>query len=289
MTSVTKPDRWRDPTLARESLAIRAGYWRYPTDSELPALVDQLAKLIGRESKLASWQRRLAIFTSDGQTPLLVVNAPAIVTSEFAGDHMSPWTNPRTSETVQLVFPLADGVELLASPHNPELEIERRAQLCAKHAEEERRKREEATKVAKAAQEQAEALAKERTAFRADDWEQKLSDDHRVLLALAVAIEGHAPKVASGIRATVKAALAGPLPFPRVTWWDGVDWPKPKKGAPRVAWGMHGSAAKVIASIPPDKLQLLRIRHGFDNDQAVAAAWVNMQEMDAATDSARGP
>jgi hypothetical protein len=281
MSEKTKPaDRFRDPNLA-PSLAVKNGFWRYPLDHELPALVDALAKLVGREAKIVSWQRRLAC-TSDGTSPLIIVNAPARVTSPNCDDHIQPWRDPQNLAVTQLVLPISDAVELLASPHNPELEIERRAKLCQAHAEDEQRKAKTRAE-ANAAREKAEAAAaKERLDYKADLWE-RMDPLQQCFLRLAVAVEGKDKALAASIRSVVNTsiqeAVAGTPPdFPRATWDAGLSWPAPPRGnRPARSSFSFASAADICAQIPAERMKFFRIVHGLGPvaDAKIARQWMD--------------
>jgi hypothetical protein len=181
---------------------------------------------------------------------------------------------------------LEAGVELLASPYNPEVEIARRLGVCEKHAVEEAAKAKALAKARAEAEAAAAFAAKERTDFKADLWA-KLDDLQHFALRLAVAVESRDAKLAASIRSVVNQSIqesvAGiPADFPRATWDKGLSFPVPPPRSKRPPLGFFGSAASVIATIPKDRLQLLRILHG-DNDPKIAKHWLDTQ---AAADAA---
>ena len=113
-----------------------------------------------------------------------------------------PWGEPRTSAVTQIVIPIVDAVELSGQPLHPELEIERRAKLCERHAEEEaaKRKTRAEAEARRVAEEQ--RAAKERADFKADLWA-KLDDLQHFALRLACAVEGKDKALAASLRAVV--------------------------------------------------------------------------------------
>lgn len=231
---------------------------------------------------MPTWTRRLAV-SSDGVTPLLVVSAPSFITSPTSDDHIHPWVEPRTSAVTQIVIPIVDAVELLASPFSPELEIERRAKLCEKHAEEEaaKRKTRAEAEARRVAEEQ--RAAKERADFKADLWA-KLDDLQHFALRLACAVEGKDKALAASLRAVVNQSIqesvAGvPADFPREVWDKGLAWPVPSPRSKRPPLGSFASAATILATIPKERLNLFRLSHGEGPvaDSKIARLWLDLQ------------
>jgi hypothetical protein len=238
--------------------AIQVGFWRFVNDSEHAAAVAALAKIVGREAKLPTWQRRLAV-AADGSQFLLVVDSCLQKHSSCIN-----W-DPLASEALRPIpcaLPIEAAVKLLQSPQSPELELQQR--LAAAHKREAERAAREAAEAEKFRL-KTEAEVKERReqeACRATEWE-RLTPMERFAARLAVLVESRDKDLAADIRSALDTADVA-SDFPRAQWWTGLDGLMAAK---------HAQA--VVASIPTEKLALLRLMHGNDTAR-LARAWTEM-------------
>jgi hypothetical protein len=195
-------------------LAIPVGHWAFCADEQHPAAVAALAKVIGRESKQPSWQRRLAV-TADGKTFLIVVDdCPRNPGSINWHDTM-----PEALRAIPVALPLELGVQLLQSDASPEKELERRrAQAKAREEAVAARHRAE-IEASNLERDRLEREAQTRVQFKADVWP-KLSPLQQVFARLALSLAERDPKIAADIRCALDAEASD---FPKGTWWIGLD------------------------------------------------------------------
>jgi hypothetical protein len=235
--------------------AVSVGHWRFVNDDEHPAAVAALAKVIGRESKQPSWQRKLAVKADGSQFLIVIDDCP-----RHPGTINWHDTMPEALKAIPTALPVAVGVQLLQSDANPEKELERRRALAKKREDEaaERQRAEIAKSRAEAAELQ--RIAQERVDCRADVWA-KLAPLAQFGARLALMIEKRDKDLAADIRACVDASDD----FPRGSWWVGLD---------RIMEAQR--VADVLASIPEQSRVLLKIQHG-NNPAKIVAAWDAMR------------
>jgi hypothetical protein len=232
---------------------IPIGHWRFVNDDEQPAAVAALAKVIGRESKQPSWQRRLAVKADGSQFLIVIDDCPRNPGSINWNDTM-----PEALKAIPTALPVPVGVQLLQSDASPEKELDRRRALAKKREDEaaERQRAEIAKSKAEAAERQ--RVDQERADFRADAWT-KLGPLERFVARLALAVERHDPILAAGIRAAIDAPTNDDA-FPRGSWWQGLD---KTLEAIRVA--------EVFETMPGEMRALLKVQHGNNPSKVVAA------------------
>jgi hypothetical protein len=237
--------------------AVPTGHWAFVSDADHSSAVAALAKLIGRESKQPSWQRRLAISTDAAKTYLLVVDSchwrePSSVVPFDDADSYATTALP-------VALPLEVGVQLLQSEANPELELaRRRAKAAAREAARVERNRAE---IARSRAEAAEIarVEQERIDCRADNWA-KLSPLEKFAARLALAVEKADPSLAAGIRAAIDAPTSDDA-YPRARWFEGF---------PRILEDQR--VAQVYAALPKEQEFALRMQYGH-NPATIVAAW----------------
>ena len=139
-----------------------------------------LAKLVGKESRLPSWQRRLGVLLDKPGEWLLSIEA--------LGPSWVEWLQHYPSEAITVAVPMAIGVAILQSANSPETEFKRRRDLHEQYRAGEAEKARIAA--AKRDAEIAETQRKdnERQQFRADAWAQ-LSPMERFAARLALMVE----------------------------------------------------------------------------------------------------
>jgi hypothetical protein len=189
--------------------------WRAPADSEIADGVAALAAIVGpMETAKLSWQRRLAL--SDAGEWLLVVTSggqPTIPT-------FAPWADPIQLQVFQTAYPLAEAVEILQGPNNPEAILAERRRRVAEHEAEETK----AKALAKAQQAEREADAaqweRDKTKFNHAAWV-RLAEWQQAFYALACRVKDRDPSLAKDLR-VVAAEGRGSSParpsFPRAEW-----------------------------------------------------------------------
>ena len=209
------------------SAVLARGQYRECTDAELKAGLVELEKLIGPKlSKAPGWLRRLVFVKSTKNIGCIVTHVRVAMNPD------APWRDPDDLHPIPIGLPLAQGVALLASEKNPEIELARRLRLrdeqeaAAEARQEENRARQEA----EAAENR--RAAKERSDFKADAWEKTLTDPIRFVLKLAVLVQGRDKDLAADIRSLVAEmdahakdiARGKPgLDFPKARWWADSD------------------------------------------------------------------
>jgi len=189
--------------------------WREPSEDEFPHGIAALGKIIGSEAALKpSWTRRLAL--SDAGEWLLVVTSggqPTIPT-------FAPWADPIQLQVFQTAYPLAEAVEILQGPNNPEAILAERRRRVAEHEAEETK----AKALAKAQQAEREADAaqweRDKTKFNHAAWV-RLAEWQQAFYALACRVKDRDPSLAKDLR-VVAAEGRGSSParpsFPRAEW-----------------------------------------------------------------------
>jgi hypothetical protein len=238
--------------------AVPTGHWRYILDNEHPAAIEALKAVLGREAKLPSWQRRLAV-TADGATFLIVIDdCRWRHPSSIAG-----WNELDVLNTTGLptALPIEAAVQLLNSDQSPEKELQRRRALAA---ERDLKVAERARIEAEKARAEVAEVNRERQARldnRADIWE-KLNPLQQFGARLALAVEKRDPKLAADIRTSVDAS---PSDFPLGQWWTGLD---------RTMEAIR--VAAVYEIIPIETRTLLKLQHG-PYPAKIVAAWEAMR------------
>jgi hypothetical protein len=190
--------------------------WREPSEAEFPHGIAALAKIIGDEASVRPvWTRRLAL-TEDGTTWLLTISSggkPRI-------ESFAPWADPEQLRVYQTAYPLAEAVEILQGPNNPEEILAERRRRVAEHEAEEAK----AQALAKAQQ-----AAKDADTARLEEDKRKFGFDHWVRLdpwvqaffALAVRVKDRDPALAADLRAIAHEARRihpNQPAFPRAVW-----------------------------------------------------------------------
>ena len=210
------------------SAVLARGQYRECTDAELKAGLVELEKLIGPKlSKAPGWLRRLVFVKSTKNIGCIVTHVRVAMNPD------APWRDPDDLHPIPIGLPLAQAVALLASEKNPEVELQRRQRLVDEFDAGQEAKQKANMERQAAEAEATRRAAKERSDFKADDWEKKLTDPIRFVLKLAVLVEKRDPALAADVRsliaemdAHVKAIARGKpgLDFPRGKWWlDAVD------------------------------------------------------------------
>lgn len=241
---------------------------RAPTDDEIAAGQQELAKVIGKkDAALPSWTRRL-VLAADG-TWLLKVDGITGV-----------WPSPGCGFPIALSIP--DAVELLRSAQNPEIALEHARQARAKEAADEaERQRQRKAELARARAAK-EKLERERADFKADEWAM-LNSFQRLGVRLALAVENRDPELAADIRAAVAASLATDDvgDFPRATWHTGLGLDKLTKTQQQAAL-MVAEAERdehIVATVPSADRAHLRLMRGAHNSRDMAEAVRSLREI----------
>jgi len=240
--------------------------WRPIADDELPEAIAELSKHVTKkEASSPAMVRRLAR-RLDGAF-LLTLNVPPPT--------LSVW-NPRDGAgSVTMAFRIPDALALLKrADGGPEAELVRRREAVAKFQAKEAEKRraakaqEEATKA-----EKAKRLDEEKR-FHAAEWA-ALPSPMRAMLRLALAIADREPELAADLRLAVAASLRADdaADFPKAPWWEGIDL----TAVPKVLTEAEQHQQAVLATIPPDRLVILKCLHG-DNPAKIARHWSEIQE-----------
>jgi hypothetical protein len=195
--------------------------WRTPTDDEMAAGVAELAKIVGEpESARASWQRRLVIM-GDNKTFRMTVNECGFLSGNDFG--LLQFTRG-AADAFPIGLPLAEGVALVKSKDNPELELARRRQfladLNARHA---RQAENELNQQLAASKRQLDAQERA-AAFRHNEW-MVLQPWAQALFALALRVKERDPELADDLRKVASSSTgihgerSTPLPAPSAVWW----------------------------------------------------------------------
>jgi hypothetical protein len=237
------------------TVAVADGTWRFCTDAEITEATAALTKLVGREGKMPSWQRRLAR-RIDVPEWLLTIESLYPTPGTF------PPTMPPTTRAIAV--PLEVGVAILRSPNNPEPVIARLREAFSawKLADEEKAAKREAEKRQNDTAER--KLEIERVKYHAAEWCESTIDE-RFAILLAIATE----KTPGDPAANVRAALAGsrkPGDFPRLEWWKGTGL-LDRLNAPKTAEEEKRAQQAALAEmekVPFRTRDLLWIRHGSD-------------------------
>jgi hypothetical protein len=236
-------------------VTIPDGRWRLVDEKELPEAVAALAKLVGREAKLPTWQRRLAR-RIDSPEWLLTLEALFPTQGTYPA-YMPP-------KTRVIAVSLADGVRILKSDNNPEPVIARLREAYSANEAENERKAAESAEHAQHEKSAEAKLEKELIEFHAVAWAEA-SIDERFGILLALASE----KTPGDPAGNIRSALAGskkPGDFPRVEWWKNTGILE-RLNAPKTA--EEEERAQKAAMIECDRIpvrtrDLLWIRHGSD-------------------------
>ncbi|MGB8298315.1 MAG: hypothetical protein WCG85_23070 [Polyangia bacterium] len=193
--------------------------WREPTDEEMKGALEKLTELIGKKLAAApGWLRRLVIIKNSGSVGVVVNHVKQPL--QFPN---APWGDPDDTFPVPIAMPLAEGVALLASASNPEIELARRVRLVDewKAGQEVKRKANAERQAAEAAENR--RIAKERADFRATEWP-ALNPLQRFGARLALMVQGRDKDLAADIRAVLAIETADPkgASFPHGPWWEGI-------------------------------------------------------------------
>jgi hypothetical protein len=195
-------------------------------DDEVDAAVAKLAVVLNSttEASKASWVRRLCRLP--GGELGAVVRTCAVINNAIDREH--PWVPEGGMNVYDVAYPLKEAVSILTSGSSPELEVERRAKLfeafqAAKTKREAAKRKAEEEAAARAAQDRL-----DETRFHARNWETDFSDTGRVLLGLAVLVQGRDSALADDLRTLAQhqrcrlgGDLTNPLPYPRCEWDKG--------------------------------------------------------------------
>jgi hypothetical protein len=260
--------------------AVPAGLWRLVTDEEHPQAIAALTKLIGREAKLPSWQRRLGTM-SDGKGWILAIDALSPL-------YASPAPSAKVT-TIRIGLPLAIGVEVLQSANSPEAEATRRQKAHEEHLKAEAEAKRIADEKAAAEVARTRKEREDRANFRADDWA-AATPLERFCGLLALAVEKRDPKLAADVRAAC-AGAQNATDFPKAAWFEGigvVERLQPAKDAEalkRATW----RAEQLIMTIPTDRLALLEVKHGKENVLAIVEEWERIRGSVPRTDPVTHP
>jgi len=193
----------------------RLSGFRVPMDNEVDAGIAALAEVIGPdEAKKPSWQRRLAIAKESGEW-LLIVSECAFI-SRGAAEWASPFHVPGALTPIPCAYPIAVGVELLASDASPEKELARRQAIVDLHAKMIKEREEAHLAKIDAEAAAAAAWARDRVEFRERSW-LELQPWQRGFYSLAVALTEHHPDIAYHLRRVASCENPG---LPRTKWWS---------------------------------------------------------------------
>ena len=193
----------------------RLSGFRVPLDSEIEAGIATLAGVVGQdEARKPSWQRRLVVAKENGEWLLVV--SEALFISRGAAEWASPFHVPGALTPIPCAYPIAVGVELLASDASPEKELSRRQAIVDEHAKIVKEREEVALRKMEAEAAAAAAWARDRVEFRERAW-LELTPWQRGFFALAVAITEHHPDIAYHLRRVASCENPG---LPRTRWWS---------------------------------------------------------------------
>ncbi len=263
--------------------ATPAGRWRLCTDAEIAEALPALAKLIGKESKLPSWQRRLGV--------LLDKPGEWVLSIEALGPSWVEWLPHYPTAAITIAVPLAVGVSILMSPNSPEVEFKRRRDLheAYRNAESEKARIAAAKRDAEIAETQ--RKDNERQQFRAAAWEQ-LSALERCAARLALLVGERDPQLATDIRAAI-AGAGDTKNFPRTVWWKNMEGATGLQAAAakeeqQATFARRQRAEGILSHIPAKTRWILEVQHGQDNVEAQLAAWEQLQAQQAKADKQNG-
>lgn len=244
--------------------------WRPILDAELDEGIAALSAFLPKKTASGpSWTRRLARMR-DGSAFLLVLQG--------APPHFGEWhPGMHNAAAVPMAFTLTDGVRLLQAKDNPEVELARRLALTEKYRAEQAAKRKAAKDAEEAAKAARAKTADEERRFHSAKWS-ALPAHARALLRFALAIADREPELAADLRLAVAASLRpdDAADFPRAPWWEGIDL----TAIPKTLTVEEEHIRAVLASIPSDRLIILRALHGPD-DAKIAQHWKRITEQRA--------
>jgi hypothetical protein len=186
----------------------------------MPACIDVLAEAIGDKAAAArpSALRRIAL--DNAGNVVLSLEAPVTWLSEadLAFDRL-PDRGPKRDAwlaTEQRAWPIDEAVDLMNSSESPEAEVGRRRAKALLHDQREAKARTEAEARAEAERKQREEREAHRIRFREFEWN-ALAAEARLLVRMSLAIEKHAPELATALH--VLAMTPGDLGLPACEWW----------------------------------------------------------------------
>jgi hypothetical protein len=182
-----------------------------------------LAKVIGEaEASKPLWLRRMAL-SAKGSTPLiLVTHCPWV--SKMDPASTCPWLtsdqghNPLATE--QRAHPIAEGVALLQSPENPELEIARRRELMQVKRDRDRAAVDALAATTERERKRESELSDLRSHYGLDAWK-KADPATRALAYLGHLVRDKYPDLGAAIREAVHFTdrESAQATLPRSNWW----------------------------------------------------------------------
>ncbi len=226
--------------------AIGPAGFRDLQDSEVEGASKALAKALGKTAPVALIRR--LVVSSDGQRPLLKLHGC-----------WPTWGEPRP-----MAFPFKEGLEVLASPSNPENEVARRREQEQKWADAEKARNDAHLAASQAEMETRRQLSQARQDNHADWWA-LMAGWQRFAARLALAVEPHNAGLAEALRATVAQTLAGGEDdFPRAPWWKGMGFeslPEERRRGLGYAATVE-NAQLLVGEIPAHRLHSFELMHG---------------------------
>jgi hypothetical protein len=214
------------PTIAG---GLAESEFRIPRDIEVEHHgIPALAEVLGDETEAArlSWVKRLVRRKADDTWLLTIADPPFL----SYGDPLrtQPWLVPHATTGTQFAYELDEAVRILASPDNPELEIERRHKLIEQHTAREEAHNIEARNAEQARQAAVAKAQSDAKTYRQSDWD-ALTTLERMFYTLATKLKTSNPALAAAIRATAEDSKRTgpttngkrnyPLPLPHCEWW----------------------------------------------------------------------
>jgi hypothetical protein len=190
-------------------------------EDELDAAAAALSAVVGEaEAAKPTLSRRLCRFP-DGAFGLVVNGCFPI---SHALDREHPWVVQNGMAVLEIGYPIAEAVSLLASPDNPELEVARRRRLNEEHEQEKREREEGAKRAAAEAEANRVRDIADAEKYHQRSFEGDFSELGRNLWALALLVEGRDRELADDLRVLAEhqrvalGNLTNRLDFPRVEW-----------------------------------------------------------------------
>jgi len=187
--------------------------------------VAKLTEVVGAdEAAKPQWLRRLAL-SAKGSTPLILVNHPTWV-SKMDPAHTVVWEksdqglDPLATEA--RAHPIAEGVALLQSPENPELEIARRRELMQAKRDRDRAAVDALAATTERERKRESELSDLRSHYGLDAWK-KADPATRALAYLGHLVRAKYPDLSAAVREAI--GFAGDprenteATLPRSNWW----------------------------------------------------------------------
>jgi hypothetical protein len=182
-----------------------------------------LAKVIGeQEAAKPQWLRRMAL-SAKGSTPLLLIThcpwvSPFDPASTIVWERSDQGLDPLATE--QRAHPIAEGVALLQSPENPELEIARRRGLMAEKRDRDQAARDAIALPAERERKRESELSDLRNRYGLAVWE-KLDPATRALAYLGHLVRDKYPDLGAAVREAVHFTDRedAQTTLPRSEWW----------------------------------------------------------------------